>query len=178
MEITTTRSMWELTLEHLKAATVDPDHPFKLITLATLGFYPEGRTVVLRDVDEQLHFWIYADSRTPKVSQIRRNPNVSLLAYHVISGLQVRIKGRARLHTSGEKYLNARNEILSQPNDYNSQFPPGSEKVASVKSETIYFILIEIIPQEWDVLQLGSPTHSRAKYVFLNDQWKGYEVIP
>ena len=178
MENTTTQELWVLARDHMKAATVDPEHPFKLVNLGTLGFYPEMRTVVLRDFDDHFHFWIYADSRTPKVSQIRKNTNVSIHAYNPKSGLQVRLRGRARLHTSGEKFLLARQEIIQQPNDYNSQYPPGSEKIAATKSDTVYFILIEIVPQEWDILQLGTKGHSRAKYVYLNDQWKGYEVIP
>ena len=172
------KKLWDLVMEHFTAAEVDQSHPFKLINLATQGAYPEVRTVVLREIDHDRHIWIYSDSRTPKVSQIRKNQNISILAYHPISRIQVRMRGKARLYITGEKYAQARQGIQHSLGDYNSLYPPGTDMVVDKKSSYVHFILIELIPTDWDILQLSDEGYFRAKYVNINEQWRGYEVVP
>ena len=64
---------------------------------------PEIRTVVLRRVlldEEALAF--HTDIRSPKINQIKQNPNVSWLFYDTKLRIQVRFKALAEIHYQNE----------------------------------------------------------------------------
>ena len=94
------KTIWK----NLDLGTLDRDHPFHLPTFGTVaGNAPELRVVVLR------RFWrkppclaFHAHAGSPKIEQLKINPNVYWLFFHPQNKLQVRIKGRATLHTKGE----------------------------------------------------------------------------
>lgn len=89
---------------HLDLGVIDPKHPFHTPVFATEnGTAPSLRVVVLR------RFWrkpaaiaFHTHLGSPKVEQIKNNPNVSWLFYHVEQKLQVRVKGIAEVHTDDE----------------------------------------------------------------------------
>jgi pyridoxine/pyridoxamine 5'-phosphate oxidase len=75
---------------------------FHLPALATLG--PDGaprlRTVVLREADAEtgiLRF--HCDRRSDKAAEIAANPACALMAYDAAAKTQIRVEGRAALHT-------------------------------------------------------------------------------
>ncbi len=75
---------------------------FHLPTLATIG--PDGaprlRTVVLRAADPEsgtLRF--HCDRRSDKAAEIGANPAAALAAYDAAAKVQIRVEGRAALHT-------------------------------------------------------------------------------
>ena len=82
-------------------------HPFYRPILTTIdGNNPEVRTVILRGFSEKDRTLIcYCDARTPKVSQIRGNPNVSWLFYHPKKWLQLRLSGTASVHSNLQNLL-------------------------------------------------------------------------
>ncbi len=83
---------------------IDAKHPFHTPVFATENCTaPSLRVVVLR------RFWrkpaglaFHTHLGSPKVEQIRKNPNVSWLFYNVEQKLQVRVKGVAEVRTDDE----------------------------------------------------------------------------
>lgn len=87
--------------KHLDLGVIDAKHPFHTPVFATEnGNAPSLRTVVLR------RFWrkpaglaFHCHVGSPKIEQVKNNPNVSWLFYHAEKKLQLRIKGVAEIHT-------------------------------------------------------------------------------
>lgn len=92
--------------KHLDLGTLERNHPFHTPVFGTVasGCTPNLRVVVLRRFwrknPRALAFHTHADS--PKIAELRSNPNVSFAFYHAPEKLQVCIKGKATIHTSGE----------------------------------------------------------------------------
>ncbi|HLM62295.1 MAG TPA: pyridoxamine 5'-phosphate oxidase family protein, partial [Pyrinomonadaceae bacterium] len=91
--------------KHLDLGTLEREHPFHTPVFATVanGCAPDLRVVVLR------RFWrkppllaFHAHVGSPKVKQIENNPNVYYLFYHPTERIQVRVKGRAIIHTDDD----------------------------------------------------------------------------
>ena len=104
-------------------------HPFYRPTLATMdGNKPEVRTVILRGFSEKDRTLIcYCDARTPKVSQIRSNPNVSWLFYHPKKWIQLRLSGTASVHTNDKRAESQwKKARLTSLINYCSETTPGS----------------------------------------------------
>ncbi len=107
----TENSIWNKPVSHgeilkniwknLDLGTLQRRHPFHQPVFATIcDNEPSLRTVVLR------RFWrrppmlaFHSHKGSPKVSQIKANPNVYWLFYHSEEKLQVRIKGLATVHS-------------------------------------------------------------------------------
>lgn len=107
------KNIWEKPISHgeilkkiwknLDLGTLDRNHPFHLPVFGTIcDQAPRLRIVVLR------RFWrkspklaFHAHLGSPKINQIRANPNVYWLFFHPQERLQVRIKGMATIHTEG-----------------------------------------------------------------------------
>lgn len=108
-------SIWDKPVSHgeilkkiwknLDLGTLERNHPFHTPVFATVcDDAPELRVVVLR------RFWrknpralaFHTHVGAPKISEIKSNPKVSFVFYHPQEKLQVRIKGLAEIHTSGE----------------------------------------------------------------------------
>lgn len=90
--------------KHLDLGTLERDHPFHLPVFGTQnGDAPSLRMVVLR------RFWrrppalaFHSHLGSPKVEQIRANPNIYWLFYHPKEKFQVRVKGTAEIHTDDD----------------------------------------------------------------------------
>lgn len=92
--------------KHLDLGTLDRTHPFHTPVFGTIaaGCTPNLRVVVLR------RFWrknpralaFHTHIGSPKVNEIRNNQNVSFAFYHAPEKLQISVKGRAAIYTSGE----------------------------------------------------------------------------
>jgi len=68
---------------------------------ATLGAdgMPEARTCTLRAFDAEARtLRFHADVRSPKVQELAADPRISVLFYDRDAKVQIRIKGRARIH--------------------------------------------------------------------------------
>lgn len=90
--------------KHLDLGVIDSEHPFHTSVFGTIDEdQPSLRTVVVR------RFWrkppalaFHAHLGSPKVEQIKNNPNVTWLFYHPAEKFQVRIRGIAEIHTDDE----------------------------------------------------------------------------
>jgi len=108
-------SIWEKPVSHgeilkkiwknLDLGTLERDHPFHTPVFSTVasGCVPNLRVVVLR------RFWrkppclaFHTHTGSPKIKELQNNPNVYWLFYHTTEKLQVRIKGKATIHTADD----------------------------------------------------------------------------
>ena len=89
-------SVWS----QLAAAIDDPQHPYWLLSMATVGLdhSPESRLLVLREVDaDDFALSFHTDIRSQKWKQLGSNPDTALSGYDPINRVQVRFKGKSTL---------------------------------------------------------------------------------
>ena len=104
-------------------------HPFHRPALTTMaGNKPQARIVILRGFSEKDRTLIcHCDARSPKVSQIRDNPNVIWLFYHPEKWMQVRLSGTASVHTDDKTAESQWEKVrLANRINYCTEIPPGS----------------------------------------------------
>ncbi|MGD1839926.1 MAG: pyridoxamine 5'-phosphate oxidase family protein [Thermonemataceae bacterium] len=173
----------QLAQEELTRSNADKKHPFRYFVLATLGDYPEVRTVVSRKVTQDLSVVFFTDTRSPKVAQIEDKARVSALYYHPKKKLQVRIKGTATLISASDptytQFLHQAQQ--SSLKDYTTQKAPGSILEAiddTLTQEKVYFSPIKITPAIVEVLQLGREQHLRSAYYKQEDTWVEKKLVP
>ncbi|WP_282051153.1 pyridoxamine 5'-phosphate oxidase family protein [Maribacter aquivivus] len=160
-------------------------HPFRFITMATVGNETVARlrTVVLREVRDDLGLTIYTDGRTEKMKHIADNNQVSFLLYHPEKMLQIKVEGTAQIITNKDRLNTTWQNI--QPNsrkDYITQISPGSsiknpDHVEYIENEN-YFTIIDIITSKIEYLKLQRPNHIRALFTKIDDKWNGKFLVP
>ncbi|APQ16366.1 pyridoxamine 5'-phosphate oxidase family protein [Maribacter hydrothermalis] len=160
-------------------------HPFRFITMATVGneTIARLRTVVLREVSEDLRLTIYTDSRTQKIKHITVNNQVSFLLYHPEKMLQLKVEGTTQIVTDTDRLSTTWQNI--QPNsrkDYITETSPGSaiknpDHVEYIEEEN-YFAILDIIPTKIEYLKLQRPNHIRALFTKTDDNWNGEFLVP
>ncbi|MEM6408224.1 MAG: pyridoxamine 5'-phosphate oxidase family protein [Pseudomonadota bacterium] len=100
----------------LEAATREAGHPFRTLSLATVGVegHPQTRSLILRAVRRQARqLELHTDIRSAKWPELQTNPRVSLLGYDPEARLQLRFAGHARLFGPGTPKQEAQWEALS-----------------------------------------------------------------
>ncbi len=160
-------------------------HAFHLGTFATVGEdgRPEARTVVLRRVlTGKRRLLLHTDARSPKVRQIRSNPRVSWLFYDPDDRIQIRVRGRAELHsrdqladrqwkgcslTSRRCYLaphapgrESSRPSANLPEELRQRSPSGPESEQGWEN----FLVVETIVEEMEWLELHADGHKRALF--------------
>ncbi len=71
---------------------------------------------------------ILSDSRTPKIQELKTDHRLSVVFYDPKKPVQVRLKAKATVSTSGSKVQKALAELPERSSfDYHSKLPPGSE---------------------------------------------------
>lgn len=90
--------------KNLDLGVIDRKHPFHLPVFGTIdGDSPSLRVVVLRRfLRKPAQIAFHSHLGSPKVEQIKANPNVYWLFYNAEERLQVRIKGTATVHHNDE----------------------------------------------------------------------------
>ncbi|NNF32654.1 MAG: hypothetical protein HKN68_01005 [Saprospiraceae bacterium] len=173
-----------LALNELFRSNADRKHPFNYFTLATIGGYPEVRTVVKRQYTEEDTIIFFTDSRSPKVDQIKGDPRSSALFYHPRKKLQVRLKGHVRLiRQSDKRYTQFLNQLKQAGNlrDYSTALPPGSQitDLAQVfYGKDIFFCPMEMKVNYMDIVKLGKDVHHRYAYHLDQDGWEEKILTP
>ena len=91
--------IWQSIKHELHRGALDPKHPVRYVNLGTTGEnFPQVRTVVLREVTQELDFLVYTDFRSEKVKEIQACPKVALHFYHPKKMLQIRVEAMAEIH--------------------------------------------------------------------------------
>ncbi|WP_116770178.1 pyridoxamine 5'-phosphate oxidase family protein [Maribacter litoralis] len=169
----------------IKKGVTEHGHPFRFITMATVGDETVARlrTVVLREVSENLRLSIYTDSRTQKINHINTNDQVSFLLYHPEKMLQLKIEGSAIVVTDKDRLIST--WLTIQPNskkDYITNSSPGSpiknpDYVTYIEKEN-YFCIIDVVPTKIEYLKLKRPNHIRALFEKIDNSWNGEFLVP
>ncbi|MCX2678422.1 pyridoxamine 5'-phosphate oxidase family protein [Galbibacter sp. EGI 63066] len=168
----------------LKAAK-ENSHPFRYFTMATTGINnsPRLRTVVLRDVKDDLTISFYTDKRSKKVTHIRENNNVGLLFFDYSQMLQLKVDGIAYLEQDEKLIKKAWKQTKTEAKkDYTTDMAPGTkikdpEMIERLESVN-YFSIVHIIPKKIEYLQLKKTEHLRALFSREDDSWEGSFLVP
>ncbi|MEX2512099.1 MAG: pyridoxamine 5'-phosphate oxidase family protein [Cyclobacteriaceae bacterium] len=167
-------------MKELHLGVSEPDHPFRLVTLSTLGNnQPDLRWVVLRGLEWENRFYIYTDARTKKAADLKKNPQMALLFYHPEKQVQVKVTGKALLHqhnqTSRRHWLNVKGEGRKA---YNSMLNSGSlidnpEKAYRWQTpmDDRHFCVIELVAEKIEALQLNGFNHIRMVSAWEKPDW-------
>ncbi len=180
----------------LTRALHDRHSPYRLPTLATIDSAgaPAQRMVVLRSADRLTsELGCYTDFRSAKVHQLSADPRASLLFWDKKNSLQVRATGM--IHLADREKADRLFEQLSKNSrtTYATRTAPGtpqSEPTDDLPPDWEDFDLQEtdfartnfqpllLTVNELDVLQLGRPSHLRAKFTRTNKDWQSSWVTP
>ena len=168
--------------EQLKLAVKDPKHNYHLFALSTIDTNsPNIRTVVLRNVNENEHFIsFHTDIRSPKFTQITKNPNVSGLFYDIQSRTQIRMIGTASV-CDDEKILRSLWDKLSKDSKecYMGEIAPshplnGETIINKLERNDpdqgyINFTRVDIYVSKMEVLLLHHLGHRRIEFKLDNN---------
>lgn len=169
------------TVRHeLHRGALDAKHPFRFVTLATKAESGvDARYVVVRQIDEELNFFLFTDDRTSKVEQLTAFSDMVLLFYHPAKRTQIKIKGKAKIRRRDELTASFWSKIQGDARKaYNQIIPPGTilhdpnEAFAWNESLTeVNFTLIQIAPTEIEALQLNGLEHLRVRFKLSGIKW-------
>jgi len=173
-------------------------HPYHRPALATTdGSQPQVRTVILRGFSEKERTLIcHCDARSPKVSQIRNNPEVSWLFYDPEKWMQLRLSGTASVHRRDNTAEIQWKKVRPQHRiNYSSEIPPGApaEKPTSGLPDFLHHTAAKLLDHpaarqnfavivcrfhELDWLLLKLSGHIRAKFHWEDNRMNASWVIP
>ncbi|RIV25130.1 pyridoxamine 5'-phosphate oxidase [Fibrisoma montanum] len=163
---------------------------FKTCTIATrLDDGADARTVVLRQADEvQKCIWFHTDRRAGKVTQLKANPQATLLFWDDDRQIQLRLVVRTTIHLNdnvadeqwqklwvgGRKtYLSEQQPGSGQPGPYPG-FPErlGEELPSQEESEAgrVNFAVIACQVLRMDYLHLSRAGQTRAQFTYQGDE--------
>lgn len=171
--------------KHLDLGVLQRKHPFHLPVFGTIcDREPSLRIVVLRRFwrrPAQLAFHSHIGS--PKIQQIKANPNVYWLFYNPEEKLQVRIKGKAKIHTDDEladeqwltTELFSRRCYVGEPSSQPSKKPTSglpddlTEREPTKEESEIgraNFVIVTSTIEEIDCFELDVRGHRRSLFVW------------
>lgn len=176
--------IWQTLLHELQRGALDPKHPFRYLTLATVGNeFPQARTLVLRQFSADLEFLVYTDARSSKVKELFDVPRVSLLFYHPKKQVQVRVNAHSTIHVEDElaqaHWMRVSDKRRSE---YQSKLGPGTRITAPAtgwesSSDRSNFSVVKFAPLSIEVLQLDREGHLRIQFD-LASGWEGSWLVP
>ncbi|QLE02959.1 pyridoxamine 5'-phosphate oxidase family protein [Galbibacter sp. BG1] len=180
-----TKELFQTAKSALIEATKDVKHPFRYFTMATIGINnsPRLRTVVLRNVKDDLTISLFTDRRSKKVTHLKENNNVCLLFFNHNDMLQLKIDGKAFLEQD-EKVLSKAWKKMKEAskNDYRTTQEPGSKvkdpEMIEYLDTSNHFAIVHIIPSKIEYLELKKDKHVRALFSKEESQWEGSYIVP
>ena len=89
--------------EALAHGADDPEHPFHLLTLATVSAdgRPSARLMVNRGADrERGRLWFHTDAHSPKVADLRACRAVCVVGWDPRRAAEIRLSGECTVHTA------------------------------------------------------------------------------
>ncbi len=180
-----TDNLFNEVTQELRKGVSEKGHPFRTFVLGTTGLEKMARlrTIVLRELSDDLELCFYTDYRSKKIMHIKENKRVGLLFYHPEKRIQVKIEGLAQIVSSASE-VKEQWEKLSQvaQKDYTTSRAPGSEMEDSERleflSERNYFCKVHVKPHKIEYLKLQSPEHLRVRFSSNEGLWNGEFLIP
>ncbi len=180
-----TEIIFSTIVNDLKKAIETPGHPFRYFTLATssINGTPRLRTLVLRELDEQLNLTIYTDKRSKKITHINEHNIVSLLFLDTERLIQLSIRAKAEIVTNDSTLKNIWEQVPQKSRkEYTTKLAPGEEiknpEKVDFLEEKHFFTAIKLIPNKIEYLRLNRPNHTRVLYKKESGEWKGTYLVP
>lgn len=171
--------------DELNLGLTETNHPFKCFTLGTVGLdnIARLRTVVLRTISDDLMLTFYTDKRSKKVRHITENNKVSLLFYHPVKMIQIKIEGVATIEKDQEKLKDLWKATPEHSKrDYTTLAAPGSSLKSYEDLEYLnkdhFLCIVHIEPRKIEYLKIEKPNHIRVRYSKDFNQWKGEYLVP
>ena len=171
----------------LSRAASKKKHPFKNVVLTTINEKnPKSRWVVFRKLTHNKNLLIYTDFRSKKIQELRKNLKCGLLFYQNKQGLQVHFNASCTIHHNNEFTKKYWQFIAgSSSENYTTVYPPSTAINTICDGHRIdknlndrYFSIIEFYPSEMSVLQLSREGHIRANFIKVDNNWKGFFIVP
>jgi pyridoxamine 5'-phosphate oxidase len=160
----------------LTRAPLDKHSAFRNATLCTVDKgVPQARIVVLREVDRKVRrLSFFTDARTPKLPQLRSQPQVQWLFWDPRVSLQLRISATASIEEDAAEVARRWARVGAGPAaaDYLSLAVPGqelaeaSEAVLPGSGAQNHFCVVHTSVQAIDALQLSRSGHRRARFAY------------
>jgi hypothetical protein len=179
----------------LARGAADRRSEFHTVQLATLGLdgAPRLRTVVLRGVErEARRLRAHTDRRSGKAAELAAEPRVALHAYDSRAKIQLRLRGRARLHVDDDAAAAAwaatqggsrscyrglpPGQALAAPGDGDPTQAMRSPQDPEAGRENFAALLFEAESLEW--LYLAARGHRRALFDWAGGEWRGRWLAP
>ncbi|MDG3583872.1 MULTISPECIES: pyridoxamine 5'-phosphate oxidase family protein [Galbibacter] len=180
-----TNAYFRTAKQELLDAIKDVKHPFRYFTMATIGINhsPRLRTVVLREVQDDLALTIYTDKRSKKVTHLKENNNVCLLFFNHNEMLQLKVDGKAFLEADEKIIQHGWKQVkVSSKKDYSTSRDPGTKikdpEMIEYLENVNHFAIIHIIPSKIEYLQLKKDKHIRVLYAKEPTGWEGTFLVP
>lgn len=179
-------------INELKKGSSDSRHPFRYLSLATFdpqSQEPNIRMLILREVQKDKSLVLYTDKRTDKVKELERLNNAALLFWHDHHKVQVTVKSTIELHRNNDVSQQYWKQDVHGPAQkaYTPIIEPGTaiEQPSEAHSwpeeyTDEHFCVINCIPYEIQILQLGGKKHSRLQFLKDEDtgEWSGGWIAP
>lgn len=171
----------------LHRGALDTKHPFRFVALATTSENGvDARYVVVRYIDEELNIFFFTDGRTSKVEQLVSCPDLALLFYHPAKRTQIKILGKALIHSNDEFKAKFWSKIQEDGRKaYNQILVPGTSiqdpSEAFAWNEPLTdsnFTLIQITPTVIETLQLNGLEHLRVRFRLEKKKWDLTWIAP
>ncbi|MEL6916693.1 MAG: pyridoxamine 5'-phosphate oxidase family protein [Bacteroidota bacterium] len=180
-----TKTFYDELKDELQKGAYEKNHPFRYFTLGTVGLdqLARLRTVVLRQVTDDLVLTFYTDKRSKKITHMKENDKVSLLFYHPKKLFQLKIEGIATIESDKKSLRKVWNAIGPKSKmDYITTIAPGST-IKSLDAITYlekkdFFCMVEVKPFKIEYLKLNRPKHIRVRFSQNKGQWTGEFLVP
>jgi hypothetical protein len=155
----------------LAAAPQDKSHPWRMMTLATLGLdaQADARLVVIREVDASARsLCFFTDARSPKVAQMQHCDKGTLVCWNAARGWQLRLKVSLSVADSGLAVSSrwARLKMTPAAHDYLSPLPPGAllNQPTVERGSREFFAMVTATVDQIDWLELNRAGQRRALF--------------
>jgi pyridoxamine 5'-phosphate oxidase len=164
----------------LQQCARDRLHEWRVMTLATAhGPQADARLVVIRDVlADARELVFYTDSRSPKVNQMRLQPQGVLVAWSRQLSWQLRMPVELTVHTSGLEVSSrwALMKMSPSAQDYLSPLPPGATlgtgqppQPERATREHFAVVTARVLSMDW--MELHAEGHRRALFDAEGARW-------
>lgn len=182
-----TEKIWQAVLHEINLGWTVASHPFRFVNLGTFGeLGPEVRTVILREFEKVLDFYVFTDFRSDKVRELRSNPSATLHFYHPEKRVQIRVKAKAEIHhqdlVSDAFWDRVKGDSRLA---YNSVLAPGTEIPTpqdgfdwTEEIDDRFFTVLRFIPFSFEVLQLNGLKHMKILFSKKGGEWIGQWLVP
>ena len=163
-----------------------PGHPFRTPVVATAGDDGGARVVVLRSMDPEAGEWeFHTDARSPKSMALARSPWMTWVFYDAATGVQWRVRGRARLHAGDDVWRDAWERVpeASRAN-YGTDAAPGTALTSPLDAVHFraigpaHFLVVRCRAESLDWLSLRPDGNLRARWVRVDGGWQGSWTAP